>query len=362
MKEAGPAEISLPAESRPCGLEICGLSKAYAGGTSAVSRVSHAFAPGKVTAILGPSGSGKSTTLGMVAGLLTPDSGRVVLDGTDITGLPAEKRNFGMVFQNYALFPHLTVLENVAFGLRVRGVEEAERRLRAAEMLELVRIPHLAGRRPAQLSGGEQQRVALARALAFRPRVLLMDEPLSALDAKLREELRSELARLLRDLALTTLYVTHDQTEAMALGHELLIMNGGRIEQSGSPGEIYRAPRSPFVAGFIGSANVFASVQFGAGVIELPFASLSLPGRTLSGAHWAMLRPEAFEIASGGGPADFTAQVESALFLGAQTRLELRAGETRLIADIPAGTAVALGSAVRFRVKPDQLYLASFEA
>lgn len=343
----------------PAALEVKDLAKTYVkGGAPALNGVSHVFAPGKVTAILGPSGSGKSTVLGIVSGLVPPDAGSVRLDGRDITGLPTEKRGFGLVFQNYALFPHLTVAENVEFGLRVRGVEKGERRRRALEMLELTRIPQLADRRVHQISGGEQQRVAVARALAVRPAVLLMDEPLSALDAKLRDDLRTELARLLRELALTTVYVTHDQAEAMSLGHELIVMQGGRIEQSGTAAEIYRQPASPFVAGFIGSANVFPKVErLTGGAVRLPFATLAANGDHLAGPCWAMLRPEAFEIAREGEQADFTAVIESACFLGAQTRLLLRVGDQPLTADFPAGLALDSSRPLALRVRPGALFV-----
>ncbi len=338
-------------------LSIENLSKHY-GATAALQRVSHAFAPGRVTAILGPSGSGKSTALGIIAGLLAPDVGRVFLDGADLTRVPPEKRGFGVVFQNYALFPHLTVVENVEFGLRVRGVGKAERRRRAGEMLDLARIPHLAERRVHQVSGGEQQRVAVARALAIRPRVLLMDEPLSALDARLRDDLRAELARLLRELALTTVYVTHDQAEAMSLGHALIVMNRGRIEQAGTAEEIYRAPASPFVAGFIGAANVFPDAEkLSDGAVRLPFATFPANGTSPPGPCWAMLRPEAFEVAREDEPADFAARVESAFFLGAHMRVQLRAGDRPLTAEFPAGAVLPSSGSLRLRVRPGALYI-----
>lgn len=348
---------STPLPSQAAELAIRGLVKTYVkGGPPALGGVSHAFAPGRVTVVLGPSGSGKSTVLGIIAGLVAPEAGSVWLDGADISGRPTEKRNFGLVFQNYALFPHLTVAENVEFGLRVRGQGKGERRRKALEMLELTRIPHLADRRVHQISGGEQQRVAVARALAVRPSVLLMDEPLSALDAKLRDDLRTELARLLRELALTTVYVTHDQAEAMSLGHELIVMNHGRIEQAGTAQEVYGRPQSPFVAGFIGSANVFENLRGQGSQVELPFARLPRPPGS-SQADWAMIRPESIELAPAGEAADFEARVEAAFFLGAQTRLELRAGETRLLADLPAGVAIDASRPGRFRIKPGGLYL-----
>lgn len=349
---------TLPSIS-PATLELRGLRKAYVrGGAPALDGVSHVFAPGKVTVVLGPSGSGKSTVLGAISGLVPPDAGGVWLDGRDITGLAPEKRGFGMVFQNYALFPHLSVVENVEFGLRVRGLERIERRRQALEMLHLTRIPHLAERRVQEISGGEQQRVAVARALAVRPTVLLMDEPLSALDARLRDDLRAELARLLRELALTTVYVTHDQAEAMSLGHELLVMQRGRIEQAGRAEDLYLQPASPFVAGFIGAANVFTGLSCAAdGTVRLPFATLPVEPEIPAGPCWALLRPEAFEIAREGERADFTAVIESIYFLGAQLRVQLRIGEQPLTAEFPAGTALDPGRPLALRVRRGGLYV-----
>ena len=341
-------------------LTVQGLSKTYRqAAEAAVCDFTHSFAPGRITALLGPSGSGKSTTLAMIAGLLEPDAGAVLYGGEDLTGVLAEQREFGIVFQSYALFPHLTARENVEFGLRVRGIGAGERRRRALEMLELVRIPQLAERRPAQLSGGEQQRIALARALAFRPRVLLMDEPLSALDAKLRDELRAELSRLLAELALTTIYVTHDQGEAMSLGHELVIMHRGRIEQCGAPSDLYRRPSSPFVAEFLGSANVFAGecAQNGRGLmVRLPFGELVAPEGTSKGKCWAMVRPEQIEVTTP-AEAQFHARVESAFFLGGHTRLHLRVGETALLADVPSHVPIVSPEALPLRVRDGGLYV-----
>ncbi|MBM4261600.1 MAG: ABC transporter ATP-binding protein [Deltaproteobacteria bacterium] len=317
-------------------VEAKNLCKSY-GGIAAVEEFSHIFAPGRVTTILGPSGSGKSTTLSMVAGLLEPDGGQVHCDDVDITNLPAAERNFGMVFQSYALFPHMTVLENVEFGLRVRGVERNLRRQRAGKVLEMLHIAPLADRRIRQISGGEQQRVAVARALAFDPQVLLMDEPLSALDAKLRETLRAELFKLLQELGVTTIYVTHDQIEAMSLGYELIIMNAGRIAQTGRPYEVYSQPANTFVANFLGSTNMVAGecVEFnGARRLHLPFARMEVADETPLGECWAVIRPEDMEIAEDGGE-HFYAEFESSIFLGNQVRLFLRVGEQRIIVDVP---------------------------
>ena len=223
-------------------IELLDVGVTYPDGTRALDRVSLRLPEGEVTAVLGTSGSGKSTALKVVGGLLPATDGRVLVDGRDVTDVPAEKRDIGIVFQSYALFPNMTVEENVGFGLRVRGVPPAARRERVAAMLATVKIGHLADKRPRQLSGGEAQRVALARAMVFQPKILLMDEPLSALDAQIRDELRAELRRFLQEFRTTTVYVTHDQTEALALGDRVAVMRGGRVVQSGTPGEIYARP------------------------------------------------------------------------------------------------------------------------
>lgn len=221
----------------------------------AADRVCLQIAQGEFVTLLGPSGCGKTTTLRMIAGFEFPTSGRILLDGKDIASTPPNKREMGMVFQSYALFPHLTVFENIAYGLRLRRISRAEIERIVHETTALVNLSGLEQRRPAALSGGQQQRVALARALAIRPRVLLFDEPLSNLDAKLRVALRSEIRQLQQRLGITSLYVTHDQAEAMSLSDRVVVMNGGRIEQVGAPAEVYRRPASRFVADFIGQAN-----------------------------------------------------------------------------------------------------------
>jgi putative spermidine/putrescine transport system ATP-binding protein len=241
----------------PTELRIEELSKRY-GQLAALENLSLTIAPGNFLALLGPSGSGKTSLLMSVAGFLTPDSGRILVNGRDVAGLPPEKRNFGLVFQGYALFPHLSVLDNVAFSLRARGVGRAERRRRAGEAIDMVRLTGLEARLPQQLSGGQQQRVALARAIAFGPDLLLLDEPLSALDRALRGELQSELRGLQRRTGLTCLYVTHDQDEAMSMADVIAVMNAGRIRQIGPPGDLYERPASRFVASFLGRSNFFA--------------------------------------------------------------------------------------------------------
>ena len=226
------------------------------GDVRAVDDVSFAIVPGEFFAMLGPSGSGKTTCLRLIAGFDAPSSGHVLLDGVDVSNVPPYDRNVNTVFQDYALFPHMTVLQNVAYGPRVRGVAAAERSQRAQEMLELVQLAALGSRRPAQLSGGQRQRVALARALINHPKVLLLDEPLGALDLKLREEMQIELKSLQKKLGITFVYVTHDQGEALSMADRVAVFNRGRIEQLAAPRDLYTRPSTAFVARFVGSANV----------------------------------------------------------------------------------------------------------
>ena len=237
-------------------LVLNGLSKRY-GDTVAVQDLSLSVNRGEFISLLGPSGCGKTTTLQMIAGFVEPTGGSIVLDGKDVSKVPANKRGLGMVFQNYALFPHMTAAENVSFGLEMQRVRKDEREARVAEALKLVGLSHLADRHPARMSGGQQQRVALARALVIRPSVLLLDEPLSNLDAKLREEMQLELRSIQRTVGTTTILVTHDQSEALALSDRVVVMNQGRVEQVAEPFQAYEGPASQFVGGFLGKANVF---------------------------------------------------------------------------------------------------------
>lgn len=238
-------------------LELVNLTKKY-GETLAVDRINYHFKPGSYVCILGPSGCGKSSTLRMIAGHESVSDGSIVLDGFDVSHLPPAKRGTAMMFQNYALFPHLSVLDNVAFSLRMKGIDKATRHAKARELLELVDMTAYADRFPAQLSGGQQQRVALARALVTQPKVLLLDEPLSALDPFLRIRMRSELKRLQRELGITFIHVSHGQDEALALGDELVVMNNSVIEQAGPARDVWSAPKTEFVAKFMGGHNVIA--------------------------------------------------------------------------------------------------------
>jgi sulfate transport system ATP-binding protein len=314
-------------------IEIEGLTKSF-GGFTAVDDVSFVAEDGKITALLGPSGSGKSTALRMIAGLERPDSGRITIAGEDQTRTSVQERRVGFVFQHYALFRHMTVHQNVEFGLRVRKEEPATRRARVQELLELVHMTPFAERYPGQLSGGQRQRVALARALAPQPKVLLLDEPFGALDAKVRHDLRRWLDELHREIGVTSLLVTHDQEEALELANTVVVMHEGRVEQVGSPSDVYDRPATPFVAGFVGSANVLhGSVVDGhvhLGSFRLPGASHLEEGAPAT----AFVRPHDIRVANEEG--DVEAVIERLASLGWLTRITLRldSGET-LVAHVP---------------------------
>ncbi len=289
------------------GLELRGLTKTF-GPITAVSDINLSLPEGRFVSFLGPSGCGKTTLLRLVAGLETPTAGQVMLDGEDITGMPTHERNIGMVFQSLALFPHLSVGDNITYGLRIRGVPKSERRKRAEELLELVRLPGVAGRHVSQLSGGERQRVAMARALAFEPKLFLLDEPLSALDAKLREEMQVELRMLQERLGITTIIVTHDQREAMTMSDLVVVMNTAKVEQVGDPLEIYRSPANAFVADFIGTSNLIQARVTGDREVTIaarPFTVTKLPeGADRDAEVMLSIRPEDVHVfpASDAGP------------------------------------------------------------
>ena len=304
------------------GIRLAGCAKTFPDGTRALDPVELDIHPGETLVLLGPSGCGKTTMLRIIAGLEQPDAGgRVLFGSQDVTPLPIEQRRVGMVFQSYALFPNMSVAENIAYGLRVRGMAEAEKKQRVDEMLAMMHLESFAERRIDQLSGGQRQRVALARALAVRPRVLLLDEPLTALDAKLRESLRAEIDRLLRSLKITAVYVTHDQSEAMALGDRIAVMERGRIAQIGTPRDIYYRPATRFVADFIGSMNRVQGVVEGES-LRLPSGHLHVGPRVASE---VLFRPEDVRIVPAGA-AQLQARIISAFFLGDHTRLILDVG------------------------------------
>ena len=298
-------------------VELTNLTRTY-GTVRALDRLNLRIEPGEFVALLGPSGCGKTTALRILAGLDQATSGSVTVDGRDLTAVPANKRDMGMVFQAYSLFPHLTSLENVEFGLKMRGRDKGGRSGRAAEMLDLVGLSEHTAKYAAELSGGQQQRVALARALAIQPRVLLLDEPLSALDAKVRTQLRDEIRRVQLEVGTTTLFVTHDQEEALAVADRVGVMNKGRLEQLAAPADVYANPATPFVAQFVGLNNqVPATVSSGRARIlgsELP----TLDGSIASGPGTAMVRPESVTVTSAD---DGTSTVNSVAFLGPISRV-----------------------------------------
>lgn len=308
-------------------LELTGVSMSY-GDTRVLHDVSLAVPDGGFAALVGPSGSGKTTMLKVLAGFLTPEAGRVRIGGSDATAMSPEARDLGIVFQNYALFPHMTVKENVAFGLRMRGVARRAARSRVTDMLGLVGLPDLGGRYPDELSGGQQQRVALARALVIEPKALLLDEPLSALDRKIREEMQVELRRIQRETGVTAVIVTHDQEEALALGDRLTVLDHGVVQQEGAPFDVYQHPASPFVATFLGKANLFdaevvavapSHVRLGATEVDgLVLPSEATPGDAVT----LCVRPEGWMIAD---TADADAGV---LVVDGVVRLSRQTGQT----------------------------------
>jgi putative spermidine/putrescine transport system ATP-binding protein len=339
-----------------------GLRRRY-GHVIALDGVDLTVAPGELVALLGPSGCGKTTTLRLLAGLEDADEGRITVGGADITRLPASKRDMGMVFQAYSLFPHMTVKQNVEFGLRLRRASHAERDRRAVEMLELVGLSTQADRYANQISGGQQQRVALARALAIQPKVLLLDEPLSALDAKVRAQLRDQIRRIQLEVGTTTLFVTHDQEEALAIADRVGVMRDGRIEQLAPPTEVYSRPATPFVAEFVGLTNRLAGTVSGVTVTvrgyELPLMDASVP----PGPAIALVRPEAVTLASGSsadsGPLAGT--VIATTFLGATSRITVDLGDTTILAQLPTSEASSLpaGSRVTLTIRPDPVLVSA---
>ncbi|MBV9782216.1 MAG: ABC transporter ATP-binding protein [Acidisphaera sp.] len=335
------------------------LGKRY-GDAMAADSVSLDIPQGEMVVLLGPSGCGKTTTLRMVAGFVTPTSGDVLLDGRSILRLPPHRREMGLVFQNYALFPHLSVARNVAFGLEMRGTPRPEREAQVQRMLELARLEALAERLPRALSGGQQQRVALVRALAIQPRVLLLDEPLSNLDAALRAEVGRDIRLLQREAGLTTVMVTHDQDEAMAMADRLVLMRDGRVQQTGTQEDLYERPANPFVAGFIGRSTVLRgtlhATMHGGDVFATGGGTLLLAGRyAADGACTVALRPERLRLAPPGeaGPGSAAGTVELASYLGAVREHLVRLGpELRLVVRDPTAGNTRLhapGDAVAVR-------------
>ena len=345
-------------------LELTGIKKSF-GATQVVKNFNMAIDKGEFISFLGPSGCGKTTILRMIAGFETPSDGTVVINGKDQAGLKPAKRNIGMVFQAYALFPNMTVGDNVGFGLKIAGASKADRDARVKEMLGLIRLDHLADRYPYQLSGGQQQRVALARALAIKPQVLLLDEPLSALDAKIRVSLREEIRAIQRQLGITTVFVTHDQEEALSISDRVVVMNAGIADQIGTPFDIYNKPATRFVASFVGTLNLIAAT------VEDPAANTVKVGETLikiedgigsskSGDPISLaLRPEAGSIQdSARGDTTLQGTVLNANFLGSVIRTKLEIGASEISFDMfnnPGLKPPAIGEVVNLKFSASDL-------
>ena len=349
-------------------VELRGCTRDF-GTVRAVDALDLAVHEGELLSLLGPSGCGKTTTLNLIAGFVAPSAGRVIVDGQDVTARPPHERGLGVVFQSYALFPHMSVFENVAFGLRERRVAKSEIGRRVGEALALVRLQGQGERRPRQLSGGMQQRAALARALVYAPRVLLLDEPLAALDRKLREEMRAELREILREVGITTVFVTHDQEEALSLSDRIAVMNQGRIEQLGPPRAVYERPATRFVADFIGGSSRLRGrasapdrVDLGAGVsVEVRLARPLQVGEDVT----LGIRPERVAVAprgaaGGTGANRLVGRITRLTYLGAQTEVavEIAGGQSLvgLVAE-PCPAPLAVGGEVALDLSPDAFLL-----
>jgi putative spermidine/putrescine transport system ATP-binding protein len=332
-------------------LVLEGLSRRFGANPPAVDGLSLGLPRGALLALLGPSGCGKTTTLRLIAGLERADAGRVVVDGRDMTPLPPEQRSMGVVFQSYALFPHMSAAGNVGFGLEARRLPRAERDARVAEALALVGLADLASRKPRALSGGQQQRVALARALAIRPELLLLDEPLSALDAQLRDGVREEIRALQRRLGTTAVFVTHDQAEALAMADLVAVMDRGRLEQCGTPEDLFERPATPFVAGFVGRSSRFAAVVEAAGRVRLGPVLLDAVATPPPGPAQVFIRPHRVALGAEGLPARVTTRT----YEGATALLSLETPIGALLAEVPAGFAARPGDACAVTLPADAL-------
>jgi putative spermidine/putrescine transport system ATP-binding protein len=345
-------------------LEIQSLRKSF-GSNTEVENFNLPIERGEIVSLLGPSGCGKTTVLRMVAGFETPTSGSIRIDGKEVVGLRPNQRKVGMVFQAYALFPNMTVANNVAFGLKVSGKSAAEVSQRVDEMLKMIKLPHLADRYPYQLSGGQQQRVALARALAIKPQVLLLDEPLSALDAKIRVSLREEIRNLQRSLGITTIFVTHDQEEALSMSDRIVVMTEGRAEQIGTPFEIYNRPRTKFVATFVGTLNILRGkvVDAAGGRIAVDGQEIATASGIANGnagdTRAVALRPEAAFLEERGGNMNrLRGTIEDVSFLGSVVRVRVRFNENVISLDTfnnPGATPPGRGSPVTVSFAPEDL-------
>ena len=337
-------------------VDVVDCAKTYAGSVHALRSTSLHVDAGEVLALIGPSGCGKTTLLRIIAGLIAPDpGGSVRFNDDDVTRRPIEKRDIGMVFQHYALFPQMSVEENIGYGLRIRGLNDSDKSRRVAELVELVRLQGLEKRRPADLSGGQKQRVALARAVAIQPRVLLLDEPLTALDAKLKVALRDELAELLRRLSITAIHVTHDQQEAMAIADRIAVMREGVIVQTGDAESLYRNPKHAFVAEFLGRVNRLTRTEADRveGVVRIGGSAVRAPS---SAGVTFFVRPEDVLLSTGLDEGDGSARVARRVFLGEHLQLHIEATDQgTLVVDLPRDAAWQPGDRVRIRIEPERL-------
>lgn len=362
-----PGAASAPAVHPPLAIELEGVVRRF-DQVQALAGITMSVRKGEFFSLLGPSGCGKTTLLRVVAGLDVPDAGRVSIGGADMGAVPAHRRPVNTVFQSYALFPHMTVFDNVAFGLRMRGVPAGETADRVKRVLDLVEIGGMSGRRPAQLSGGQKQRVALARAVVNEPEVLLLDEPLGALDLKLRQQLQVELHRLQRRLGITFLYVTHDQDEALTMSDRIAVLNHGRIEQMGPSDQLYDRPRTRFVARFLGSCNLLEgtvrSREGSRALVDTPLGPLAVDGAAAtarSGAPVTLaIRLERVALTPEPKPENcVAARIEDAVYAGAETQYRLSAGagelRVRLLNSGPPGSHRAPGDPVTVHLPPDAL-------
>ena len=338
-------------------VELSNLVRRF-GDVTALDGLNLTIQPGELVALLGPSGCGKTTALRLLAGLDLADSGNVIVDGKDLTNVPASQRDMGMVFQAYSLFPNMTALENVAFGLKVRGVDKDKREKKSQELLDLVGLTTQANRYSHQMSGGQQQRVALARALAIEPKVLLLDEPLSALDAKVRTQLRDEIRRIQIEVGTTTLFVTHDQEEAMAMADRVGVMSNGKLEQIDRPNIVYSNPTSAFVASFVGAMNRIPA-KLDAGKVSVLGQSVKHGGGASGSDLVALIRPESISVSVAKSNSANTGNVLARSFLGPQTRLTVTTSETKtnIHVDLPSSEAGPFtpGTTVGLKVEADSL-------